>query len=81
MVLKNVRDIHGLALAIVLERLNSHGAFPEVHDKTRATRTGPTVKTTSKITKSHGYESKPESRAVSSGFQKRGQKHSQKHQK
>ncbi|GJV77252.1 hypothetical protein Tco_1508836 [Tanacetum coccineum] len=29
--------IHGLALAIVLERLNSHGAFPEVHDKTRAT--------------------------------------------
>ncbi|GJS47753.1 protein MOR1 [Tanacetum coccineum] len=37
MVLKNVRDIHGLALAIVLERLNSHGAFPEVHDKIRAT--------------------------------------------
>ncbi|GJV10769.1 MOR1-like protein [Tanacetum coccineum] len=66
MVLKNVRDIHGLALAIVLERLNSHGAFPEVHDKTRATGTGPTVKTTSKITKSDGYGSKPESRAVSS---------------
>ncbi|GJS47755.1 hypothetical protein Tco_0597876 [Tanacetum coccineum] len=66
MVLKNVRDIHGLALAIVLERLNSHGAFPEVHDKTRATGTGPTVKTTSKITKSDGYGSKPESRDVSS---------------
>ncbi|GKA92523.1 protein MOR1 [Tanacetum coccineum] len=66
MVLKNVRDIHGLALAIVLERLNSHGAFPEVHDKTRATGSGPTVKTTSKITKSDGYGSKPESRAVSS---------------
>ncbi|GJY51767.1 protein MOR1 [Tanacetum coccineum] len=49
MVLKNIRDIHGLALAIVLEPLNSHGAFPEVHDKTRATGTGPTVKTTSKI--------------------------------
>ncbi|GJZ06776.1 hypothetical protein Tco_0540569 [Tanacetum coccineum] len=60
-VLKNVRDIHGLALAIVLERLNSHGAFPEVHDKTRATGTGPTVKTTSKITKSNGYGSKPSS--------------------
>ncbi|GKA64017.1 protein MOR1 isoform X1, partial [Tanacetum coccineum] len=66
MVLKNVRDIHGLALAIVLERLNSHGAFPEVHDKTRATGTGPTVKTTSKITKFDGYGSKPESGAVSS---------------
>ncbi|GJV21187.1 protein MOR1 [Tanacetum coccineum] len=45
MVLKNVRDIHGFALAIVLERLNSHGAFPEVHEKTRATGSGPTVKT------------------------------------
>ncbi|GKE04542.1 hypothetical protein Tco_1396560, partial [Tanacetum coccineum] len=50
-VLKNVRNIHGLALAIVLERLNSHGAFPKVHDKTRATGSRPTVKTTSKITK------------------------------
>nr|GEZ60931.1 hypothetical protein [Tanacetum cinerariifolium] len=39
-VLKNVRDIHGLVLAIVLERLNSHGAFQEVHDKTRATELG-----------------------------------------
>ncbi|GJS47754.1 hypothetical protein Tco_0597875 [Tanacetum coccineum] len=58
--------IHGLALAIVLERLNLHGAFPEVHDKTRATGTGPTVKTTSMITKSDGYRSKPESRVVSS---------------
>ncbi|GJY71755.1 protein MOR1 [Tanacetum coccineum] len=61
MVMKNVRDIHGLALAIVLERLNSHGAFPEVHDKTRATGTGPTVKSTSKIGKCTGYGSKPES--------------------
>ncbi|GJV58210.1 MOR1-like protein isoform X1 [Tanacetum coccineum] len=68
MVLKNVRDIHGLALAIVLEPLNSHGAFPEVHDKTRATGTGPTVKTTSKIGKSNGYRSKSESKAVSSWF-------------
>ncbi|GKB14127.1 protein MOR1 [Tanacetum coccineum] len=50
---KNVRDIHGLALAIVLERLKSHGVFPEVHDKTRVSRTGPTVKTTSKIVKSN----------------------------
>ncbi|GKG15107.1 hypothetical protein Tco_0354707, partial [Tanacetum coccineum] len=28
--------------------LNSHGAFPEVHDKTRATGTVPTVKSTSR---------------------------------
>ncbi|GKA55724.1 hypothetical protein Tco_0754796 [Tanacetum coccineum] len=55
------KDIHGLALAIVLERLNSHGAFPEVHDKTRATGTVPTVKSTSKIKKCTGYGSKPES--------------------
>ncbi|GKE51454.1 hypothetical protein Tco_1486610, partial [Tanacetum coccineum] len=75
MVLKNVRGIHGLALAIVLERLNSHGAFPEVHDKTRATETGPTMKTTSKITKSDGYGSKPESRVVSSiGVSAKGSK-------
>ncbi|GKA79011.1 protein MOR1 isoform X1, partial [Tanacetum coccineum] len=53
LVMKNVSDIQGPALAIVLERLKSHGVFPEVHDKTRATRTGPTVKTTSKIRKSN----------------------------
>nr|GEX97967.1 protein MOR1 [Tanacetum cinerariifolium] len=53
MVMKNVSDIQGPALAIVLERLKSHGAFPEVHDNTRATGTGPTVKTTSKIGKSN----------------------------
>ncbi|GJU59656.1 protein MOR1 isoform X1 [Tanacetum coccineum] len=53
LVMKNVSDIQGPALAIVLERLKSHGVFPEVHDKTRATRTGPTVKTTSKIGKSN----------------------------
>ncbi|GJY77664.1 protein MOR1 isoform X1 [Tanacetum coccineum] len=52
-VMKNVSDIQGPALAIVLERLKSHGVFPEVHDKTRATRTVPTVKTTSKIGKSN----------------------------
>ncbi|GKA81188.1 reverse transcriptase domain-containing protein [Tanacetum coccineum] len=75
MVLKNVRDIHGFALAIVLERLNSHGAFPEVHEKTRATGSGPTVKTTSKIGKSNGYGSKSETRAVSSrGVSAKGSK-------
>ncbi|GJS77914.1 hypothetical protein Tco_0727795 [Tanacetum coccineum] len=68
-------DIHGFALAIVLERLNSHGAFPEVHEKTRATGSGPTVKTTSKIGKSNGYGSKSETRAVSSrGVSAKGSK-------
>ncbi|GJX54524.1 hypothetical protein Tco_0282893 [Tanacetum coccineum] len=36
----------------------------EVHENTRTTRTGPTVKTTSKIGKSNGYRSKPGSKAV-----------------
>ncbi|GKE66110.1 hypothetical protein Tco_1520271, partial [Tanacetum coccineum] len=36
LVMKNVSDIQGPTLAIVLERLKSHGVFPEVHDKTRA---------------------------------------------
>ncbi|GJW35868.1 protein MOR1 isoform X1 [Tanacetum coccineum] len=53
LVMKNVSDIQGPTLAIVLERLKSHGVFPEVHDKTRVSRTGPTVKTTSKIVKSN----------------------------
>ncbi|GJT25756.1 hypothetical protein Tco_0895693 [Tanacetum coccineum] len=51
MVLKKCnRDIHGLALAIFMNDEFHMGAFREVHDKTRATGTGPTVKTTSKIT-------------------------------
>lgn len=48
-VMKNVTDIQGLVLAIVFERLKSHGAFLEVHDNTRTTGTEPTVKITSKI--------------------------------
>ncbi|GJV58206.1 reverse transcriptase domain-containing protein [Tanacetum coccineum] len=44
-------------------------------EKTRATGTGPTVKTTSKIGKSNGYGSKSESRAVSSrGVSAKGSK-------
>ncbi|GKC61403.1 hypothetical protein Tco_1089001, partial [Tanacetum coccineum] len=73
MVLKNVRDIHGLRSCNCSLTDESHmRAFPEVHDKTRATGTGPTVKTTSKITKSDGYGSKPESRAVSSEVSTKG---------
>ncbi|GJY71752.1 hypothetical protein Tco_0475455, partial [Tanacetum coccineum] len=64
------KDIHGLALAIVLERLNSHGAFLEVPDKTRSTGTGPTVKTTSKIRKTNRYGSKSVARSNLEYFQK-----------
>ncbi|PWA75050.1 armadillo-type fold protein [Artemisia annua] len=39
-VMKNVTDIQVLALAIVFERLKSHGALPEVHDNTRTTGIG-----------------------------------------
>ncbi|KVH89565.1 hypothetical protein Ccrd_008447 [Cynara cardunculus var. scolymus] len=65
-VMKNVRDIQGPALAIVLERLKSHGAFPEVYDTSKPVTTGQTAKTSSKIGKSNGYGSKHGSRPVSS---------------
>lgn len=63
--MKNVRDIQGPALAIVLERLRSHGALPEVYDTTKTVATGQTMKTSSKIGKSNGYGSKQGSRSVS----------------
>ncbi|KAL8192496.1 hypothetical protein R6Q57_027681 [Mikania cordata] len=66
MVMKNVRDIQGPALAIVLERLKTHGAFPEVYDNTRTIPTGQTMKTGSKIGKANGHASKHGSRSVSS---------------
>lgn len=65
-VMKNVRDIQGPALAIVLERLKSHGAFPEAYDTTKTVPTGQTVKTGSKVGKSNGYGSKHGSRPASS---------------
>ncbi|KAI3741132.1 hypothetical protein L1987_58799 [Smallanthus sonchifolius] len=66
MVMKNVRDIQGPALAIVLERLKTHGAFPEVYDNTRTIPTGQPPKTVSKMGKSNGHASKHGSRSVSS---------------
>ncbi|GKB41265.1 hypothetical protein Tco_0886207 [Tanacetum coccineum] len=48
---KNVRDIHGLALAIVLERLNSHGAnSKKYHDKTELPEVDQSDNATSSIT-------------------------------
>ncbi|KAF5768404.1 hypothetical protein HanRHA438_Chr14g0646651 [Helianthus annuus] len=66
MVMKNVRDIQGPALAIVLERLKTHGAFPEVHENTRTVPAGQPSKTGSKIGKSNGHASRHGSRSVSS---------------
>ncbi|XP_035837751.1 protein MOR1 isoform X2 [Helianthus annuus] len=66
MVMKNVRDIQGPALAIVLERLKTHSAFPEVHENTRTVPAGQPSKTGSKIGKSNGHASRHGSRSVSS---------------
>ncbi|KAI3709297.1 hypothetical protein L2E82_39057 [Cichorium intybus] len=65
MVMKNVRDIQGPALEIVLERLKSHGAIPEVHDSTKTA--GPSWQAVKKkVGKSNGHGSKHGSKAVSS---------------
>ncbi|KAI3495503.1 hypothetical protein L1887_37844 [Cichorium endivia] len=67
MVMKNSRDIQGPALAIVLERLKSHGAVPvsEVYETTKtAAPSSQAAKT--KVGKANGYGSKPGSRAGSS---------------
>ncbi|KAJ9565978.1 hypothetical protein OSB04_001944 [Centaurea solstitialis] len=57
-VMKNVRDIQGPALAIVLERLKSHGGFSEAYDTGRTVTTGQTAKASSKIGKSNGHGTK-----------------------
>ncbi|KAL4563558.1 hypothetical protein LXL04_027601 [Taraxacum kok-saghyz] len=64
-VMKNSRDIQGPALAIVLERLKSHGAVPEVHDNAKTSAPSWQAAKT-KVGKSNGYGSKAGSRAVSS---------------
>ncbi|KAG9155040.1 hypothetical protein Leryth_019560 [Lithospermum erythrorhizon] len=53
MVSRNLRDIQGPALAIVVERLKPHGAFHEI-ESTRSISMGPTSKISSKAAKSHG---------------------------
>ncbi|CAI9262994.1 unnamed protein product [Lactuca saligna] len=65
MVMKNVRDIQGPALAIVLERMKSHGAVADVHESVKTTAPSWQAAKT-KVGKSNGYGSKPGSRAVSS---------------
>ncbi|XP_028125682.1 protein MOR1-like isoform X2 [Camellia sinensis] len=49
---KNMKDIHGPALAIVLERLKQYGAFQETFELAKEISTGLTSKSSSKVGKS-----------------------------
>ncbi|XP_052201183.1 protein MOR1 isoform X2 [Diospyros lotus] len=51
-VTKNLKDIHGPALAIVIERLKLQGAFHETFESAKAISTGTTSKSSSKVGKS-----------------------------
>ncbi|XP_073058654.1 protein MOR1 isoform X1 [Primulina eburnea] len=53
MVTKNLRDIQGSALAIVIERLKPHGAFQESFEPGRAASSGLTSKNSSKVGKAN----------------------------
>ncbi|KZV45890.1 hypothetical protein F511_32448 [Dorcoceras hygrometricum] len=53
MVTKNLRDIQGSALAIVIERLKPHGALQESFDPGRAVSSGLTSKNSSKAGKAN----------------------------
>ncbi|THG04324.1 hypothetical protein TEA_014874 [Camellia sinensis var. sinensis] len=52
LVSKNMKDIHGPALAIVLERLKQYGAFQETFELAKEISTGLTSKSSSKVGKS-----------------------------
>ncbi|CAA0825263.1 Protein MOR1 [Striga hermonthica] len=54
MVTKNLKDIQGSALAIVVERLKLHGAFHESIESGRSISASTSSKNTSKIGKSNG---------------------------
>ncbi|XP_042752685.1 protein MOR1 [Lactuca sativa] len=64
MVMKNVQDIQGPALTIVLERLKSYGPILEIHDATKTGSSWQAVK--KKVGKSNGHGSKHGSKVVSS---------------
>ncbi|GFQ07256.1 protein mor1 [Phtheirospermum japonicum] len=55
MVSKNLRDIQGSALAIVVERLKPHGAFQENFESSRSISASTSSKSTTKSGKSNGY--------------------------
>ncbi|EEF28119.1 microtubule associated protein xmap215, putative [Ricinus communis] len=49
---KNLKDLHGPALALVLERVKPYGAFQESFDSAKTISMGPTSKTNAKVGKS-----------------------------
>ncbi|KAL0353121.1 UNVERIFIED_CONTAM: protein MOR1 [Sesamum angustifolium] len=55
MVTKNLKDIQGSALAIVVERLKPYGAFQENFETGRSISSGIASKTSSKVGKSNAY--------------------------
>ncbi|KAL3643399.1 Protein MICROTUBULE ORGANIZATION 1 [Castilleja foliolosa] len=55
MVSKNLKDIQGSALAIVIERLKPHGAFQENFESGRSISASTSSKSTTKAGKSNGY--------------------------
>ncbi|KAI3456298.1 hypothetical protein Pfo_012961 [Paulownia fortunei] len=55
MVTKNLKDIQGSALAIIVERLKPHGAFQENFESGRSISASITSKSSSKIGKPNGY--------------------------
>ncbi|KAG8385593.1 hypothetical protein BUALT_Bualt03G0061300 [Buddleja alternifolia] len=69
MISKNLKDIQGSALAIVVERLKSYGAFQENFETGRTISAGVTSKSSSKIGKPSGHgdrASRPGNRAAPS---------------
>ncbi|XP_050288115.1 protein MOR1 isoform X4 [Quercus robur] len=64
---KILKDLHGPALALVLERLKPGGAFQESFDSAKAISMGPTSKSSSRVGKSTSNGvMKPGNRAMSS---------------
>lgn len=55
MVTKNLRDIQGSALAIVIERLKPHGSFQESFELGRTASSGLTSKNSSKVGKANAH--------------------------
>ncbi|XP_038695975.1 protein MOR1-like [Tripterygium wilfordii] len=63
---RNLKDIQGPALSLILERLKPYGAYQESFEYAKADMMGPTSKTGSKVTKSaSNAASKPTIRATS----------------
>ncbi|GAB4826923.1 Protein MICROTUBULE ORGANIZATION 1 [Ancistrocladus abbreviatus] len=67
MVSKNLRDIQGPSLALIVERLKPYGGLPEIHDSTHAFTGGTVFKSTNRV-------GKPNSNSVGDRLPKHGSK-------